>query len=307
MKKTLLSAMMLLGSFGFTQAQTLVDGNQNLNVTFNSSSYCLANCCNGTVADLYYASGGNVQRSTSTFVAGSHKKWVSTATLSGTATPMFLDIYATIGTNCTQARENANIDMSAKQAVRVKAKTSTSGSTATIQFYLADSDLDLAADGSSTYNINDAQASVIKTFTVTDVEQDFILDYSGDAEFASWVGNEGVDMYGIIFTAGAGVEVQVSELEFGYTVTANQNANVVNDQVSLFPNPAKSSFNVDMTAMNNSDAATIKVMNANGMIVKELSSNNSTEVVTTEGLNKGIYMVQVTSGNKIATKKVVVE
>ncbi len=125
-------------------------------------------------------------------------------------------------------------------------------------------------------------------------------------------------MIGLAFFARTAADASVvttltiSSIKIGDAVTtsvptANQNANVVNDQVSLFPNPAKGSFNVDMTAMNNADAATIKVMNANGVIVKELSSNSNSELVSTEGLNKGIYMVQVTSGNKIATKKVVVE
>ncbi|MDF2456972.1 MAG: Secretion system C-terminal sorting domain [Cytophagaceae bacterium] len=91
------------------------------------------------------------------------------------------------------------------------------------------------------------------------------------------------------------------------TVTANNNANVVNDQVSVFPNPAKGAFTVDMTAMNNAESAFVKVLNANGNIVKEFTTNNATPSVITEGLVKGIYLVQVTSGNKIATKKVVVE
>lgn len=91
------------------------------------------------------------------------------------------------------------------------------------------------------------------------------------------------------------------------TTTANHNANVVNDQVNVFPNPAKGAFTVDMTAMNNSETAFVKVLNANGNIVKEFTSNLATPSVVTDGLVKGIYMVQVTSGNKIATKKVVVE
>lgn len=125
-------------------------------------------------------------------------------------------------------------------------------------------------------------------------------------------------MIGIAFFARTAADASVvgtftiSSIKIGDAVTtavptATQNANVVNDQVSLFPNPAKGSFHVDVTAMNNSDAASVKVMNANGLVVKEFSSNLSDIEIATEGMNKGIYMVQVTSGNKIATKKVVVE
>jgi hypothetical protein len=305
MKKTLLSAMMFLGSLGLSQAQTLVDGATNFNLTFSNPGYCLVGCCNGTVADLFYASGGNVNRSASTFVGSSHKKFVSTASISGTASPMFVDIYATIGASCTTARGTANIDMSTNQSVRVKAKTASG--TATLSFFLADSDLDLSMNGSSTFNINATQGSVVKSFTVTTTEQDFILDYSNDADFTSWAGRDGVDMYGLIFTAGTTTEVQVSEIEFGYIITGNNSANVVNDQVALYPNPAKGSFNVDMKAMNNSESAIVKVMNANGLVVKEFTTSNDTEAVSTESLNKGIYMVQITAGNKIATKKIVVE
>jgi len=48
-------------------------------------------------------------------------------------------------------------------------------------------------------------------------------------------------------------------------------------------------------------------LNANGAIVKEFTTTLDDALITTEGMNKGIYMVRITSGNKVATKKVVVE
>lgn len=98
----------------------------------------------------------------------------------------------------------------------------------------------------------------------------------------------------------------ITSIKFGKSVvTGTTSANVVNDQVTLFPNPAKGSFNVDVTAMN-VESASVKVMNANGIVVKEFTASDVT-TVSTDGLSKGIYLVQVTSGNKVANKKVVVE
>lgn len=305
MKKFILSATMLFSVLGTSFAQTLVDGDETFNLNFANPSYCLVGCCNGTVADLYYASGGSLNRASSTFVGSSHKKFVATNPVV-TEGPMWVDIYATIGAACREARGIAGIDMSTNKKVKITAKTASG--TATVNFFLADFSLDLSQNGSSTYNINAGGGSVIKTFTATTTEQDFILDYSGDADFGTWAGRTGIDMYGIQVTAGDGVEIQVSSIVFGCTTCGtsnNSSANVVNDQVNLFPNPAKGSFNVDITAMN-VESALVKVMNSNGIVVKEFNAVNTTEV-STEGLVKGIYMVQVTSGNKVANKKVVVE
>jgi hypothetical protein len=112
-------------------------------------------------------------------------------------------------------------------------------------------------------------------------------------------------------TASIANTLTISSIKIGDAVTtvpaSSKNANEVNDKVALYPNPAKSDFKLDMRAMNNTSAASVKVMNANGIIVKEFTTSSAIEEVATEGMNKGIYMVQVTSGNKIATKKLVVE
>jgi len=42
-------------------------------------------------------------------------------------------------------------------------------------------------------------------------------------------------------------------------------------------------------------------------VVYEAKASNSNETINTSSLNKGMYLVQVSSGNKISNKKIVIE
>jgi len=81
---------------------------------------------------------------------------------------------------------------------------------------------------------------------------------------------------------------------------------VNNSLISVYPNPAKDQISVDLTSLNASDA-TVKIMNASGFVVYEGKASNSVESINTSSYNKGIYMVQVSSGNSVSNKKIVIE
>lgn len=300
MKKLLLSIAAFSFAFG-VNAQDLTDGDENFTIPFSSSTYCLATCCNGTIADLYYAAGGNVNQGSSTLTAGSYKTIRSTSSIDGSATPMFLDIYANTGGGCNPARGNAGIDMSTNKGVRIKVSASAA---ATIQFFMADFSLNLANNGSSTYNINSAGGSVIKTINVTTTSTDYTLDYSGDADFNTWAGRTGIDMWGIIVTSGAGVDIRFEEIEFGVATTSSASAQVDNSAINLFPNPSNGAVNVDLSQF--SGASNVVVMNNAGQTVATYSAEG-TLVIPAGTLNKGMYLVQVSNENKVATKKLVIE
>ncbi|MDB5258105.1 MAG: choice-of-anchor protein [Chitinophagaceae bacterium] len=314
MKKQLLTLAALFAITTGASAQTFVNGSQSYvlsYVTGDANQTCYANFAgsNGGIA----FGGGNVNS-----VAFAHDAvtpipnysamtWTGKATAPdfNTVAPYYMFLSEVVGTGpsatCANMSDQAAIpsgydaiNMTTQSKVQFTAKSSVNGTV--LRFSLAYAENAYPAITS----FSDLAAPV--TVTLSDTYATYTLDFS------AWANRGAVNMYGFIIENAGSPVISITELRFGGSViTANNNANVVNDQVSLYPNPSKGSFNVDMTSMNNSDAASVKIMNANGLVVKEFTTTNAVELVSTESMNKGIYMVQITSGNKIATKKVVVD
>jgi hypothetical protein len=307
MKKSLLPIAMLFAA-SVASAQTFNNGTTTYTESFTGATpTCLTTCC---TSGGYQYTGGNMANTISNSNDANSMTIVAVAAPAAGVAPGYFDFMYTkgSGTSATCATLSANgygVDLSdntkAPKLV-VVAKATVSG--ATVQFHIANS----TNDGFPNVTTSSSGVPTSQTqITLTDTYATYTIDYSG-AGWAAWTTNQktAVNMWGILIPAdnalNNNVGIKVQSIQVLAAVPT-----VVNDQVSLYPNPARGSFKVDMSAMSNSDAASIKVMNANGVIVKEISSNNSEEIIYTEGMNRGIYMVQVTSGNKIATKKVVVE
>ncbi|MBX9852903.1 MAG: T9SS type A sorting domain-containing protein [Cytophagaceae bacterium] len=139
-------------------------------------------------------------------------------------------------------------------------------------------------------------------YTVTFTNADFTAAPSGytrsSVEGVSFhLGNEGTAAYNI----------NIDWITVGDALSLGTNdASVDNSLINVFPNPAKDQVNVDLSLLNGKEA-TVKVINAlGGVVVEEVTSANSYPV-SVANLEKGIYMIQVTSGNRVSNKKVVVE
>ncbi len=106
----------------------------------------------------------------------------------------------------------------------------------------------------------------------------------------------------------AAASITVDYVKIGTVATlTGTTAALDNSLISVYPNPAKEQINIDLSSMNNAADATVKIMNSNGMLVYEANASNSNEIINTSSFNKGIYLVQVSSGNKVSNKKVVIE
>ena len=78
-------------------------------------------------------------------------------------------------------------------------------------------------------------------------------------------------------------------------------------KVNLFPNPAKRSVTVDLSAVKQSYDG-IEILNAEGKLVYSLVISDKTVKINTENFAKGIYMVQIKNNDRtITTKKLVIE
>lgn len=303
MKKVLLSiAAVMVTSSVF--AQSFVDGSTSFTESFGASgTSCLKNFSNGG----YQYADGNIASATNDANAITITAVSSVA--NGLAPGLFDFYYTNAGNNCVPMRgANIGVDITTG-APRIIVRAKSSVANTTVQFHLASAPN--AYPSTTTASIAVPTAQTEKTLTTS--YADYVVDFSG----AEWTGTSAafkgkINMWGVLIpgdnSTNNNAVITIQSVRVGADITTGStSANVVNDQVAIAPNPASGSFNVDMTAMQNTEAASVKVLNTNGMVVKEFTTTLDNALITTEGLNKGIYMVRITSANKVATKKVVVE
>jgi len=78
---------------------------------------------------------------------------------------------------------------------------------------------------------------------------------------------------------------------------------------SIFPNPAKDAFNVDLSNANNNNGV-IEIYNTAGALVKTVDLGNAGIIrqnVSISGLSSGIYIVKTTLGSRTSSRKLIVE
>ena len=302
MKKSILSiAMLFASSVAFSQAFT--DGASGYTQSFGTSG---TSCLKGFTNGGYQWADGNVSSASNT---ANEITINAAATPSGTPATSGFDLYYTNGANCDPMRATSiGVDMSVagREKMLVRAKASVAG--ATVQFHLLSSLNAYPQNTTANLGVQVAQTQKVLTTSYAD----YLIDFAGtewnaaSASFKSTINTWGVIIPSDNPTKNNGVVIMIESIKLGTAaVLATSSATEVNNEVNVFPNPAKGAFNVDVTAMN-VESALVKVMNANGSVVKELNVSGVSSI-STEGLNAGIYMIQVTSENKVANKKVVVQ
>lgn len=81
------------------------------------------------------------------------------------------------------------------------------------------------------------------------------------------------------------------------------------EPMSLFPNPAKGSFNLKLVNADN-QACTVEIMNATGALVRSVNLENNSEIsetISVSDLAPGMYMVKTNLSSKISVRKLIVE
>jgi hypothetical protein len=111
----------------------------------------------------------------------------------------------------------------------------------------------------------------------------------------------------ILFNAVAetfSASIQVNNAVLSGIVESNFNASF-----TLFPNPAKDNFSVNLSNTTN-DKGTIEIYNELGQIAKRVELGNESVIktnVSVADLKPGLYMVKTTIGNRTSTKKLVIQ
>jgi hypothetical protein len=73
-------------------------------------------------------------------------------------------------------------------------------------------------------------------------------------------------------------------------------------EIAVYPNPAKENFTVN----NLSENATITMSDLSGRVIKQLKAINSTQIINTNDLKEGVYLVQIQSNTQNIITKLMV-
>lgn len=135
------------------------------------------------------------------------------------------------------------------------------------------------------------------SWDITDSLSFIMKDYNGD-------------VYQLVFsgTTGAGTGKMYFTKELFSTVSLEENSPVLN--VGVFPNPAQSFLTINFELENTNIPTQIRLLDINGRQVKSITSNfmnSGVNQINTDvsDLKQGIYLLQITAGNKSITKRVV--
>lgn len=135
------------------------------------------------------------------------------------------------------------------------------------------------------------------SWDITDSLSFIMKDYNGDVYQLVFTGTSGASTGKMFFTK-----------ELFSTVSLEENSPVMN--VGVFPNPANSYLTVNFELTDASVPTQIRLLDMNGRQVKSITSNfmnSGVNQIKTDvsDLNQGVYLLQITAGNKSITKRVV--
>jgi len=86
------------------------------------------------------------------------------------------------------------------------------------------------------------------------------------------------------------------------TTLSSSEIETVNDYVSLYPNPFSDTFNI---ILNNPNNSTIEIFNNLGELIFSQKTNKKEIKIDLTDKAKGIYLLKITTGNQISTKKII--
>ena len=72
-------------------------------------------------------------------------------------------------------------------------------------------------------------------------------------------------------------------------------------QFSIYPNPSNGILNISIPTV---EKFSYRIYDLNGRLLQQ--NNNSTQKISVENLASGLYLLQVSSKGKVATKKLVI-
>ncbi len=127
--------------------------------------------------------------------------------------------------------------------------------------------------------------------------------YQMDIDNAAWVGTFQL-RFRFVVSGGAdidGANVEINRVQIVDPATLGTEEFVANDFL-IYPNPASEFINIKSL-----EGANIEIYNIVGKMVKSEVSQSNDHAMNVSNLNSGIYLLKLTSEDKSATKKLIIE
>ncbi|MCG8699484.1 MAG: carbohydrate-binding protein, partial [Bacteroidales bacterium] len=94
--------------------------------------------------------------------------------------------------------------------------------------------------------------------------------------------------------------------KFSWNVASKSSENLVDsDLVNIYPNPASSEITIELGQLE--EYATIEIYNTTGQLELAKTLHTNFETVSVEELNSGMYIVRVSTSNKVSNKTLIVK
>jgi hypothetical protein len=134
--------------------------------------------------------------------------------------------------------------------------------------------------------------------------QAWALNWGGTTFPAGTAAPNSVDETPVQVVAGT-YNISFNRLTLAYNFeTVLSNTNFDNISVKVYPNPAKSVFNVSLT---NADVTKVELFDITGKLVSLWNGNQRNVAISTNGIGSGLYVVRISSGEMVKTSKLVIE
>ncbi|HRG59826.1 MAG TPA: T9SS type A sorting domain-containing protein [Bacteroidia bacterium] len=75
-----------------------------------------------------------------------------------------------------------------------------------------------------------------------------------------------------------------------------------NNEISVYPNPAKESISI----INLNENSVITITDVSGRVIKQINTMNKTQIIDTTGLNEGVYLINIQSQSQSLYTKVMI-
>jgi hypothetical protein len=152
--------------------------------------------------------------------------------------------------------------------------------------------------GKTTQKVNVSLAFGFVTATVTTVDYNY---YHSSQKFPLLTVSYS-NAQGALTNSSATVKVNTS------VITGINDLNF-DASFNVFPNPAKDVINIKLHNANN-DLCKVEIINSVGQLAQTINLGNDMEIannISVSHLSSGIYMVKTTLGNKVSSRKLIIE
>ena len=81
--------------------------------------------------------------------------------------------------------------------------------------------------------------------------------------------------------------------------------NIKTEEVKLYPNPVSNTMKYELSTFDNSDIILFEIIDIFGRTIKTIEKNKNQGVIDFSGVNRGTYIVKITTNKKILTKIII--